>query len=148
MIMEFAITRESNLEGAKNKIVQDLSDDLHAYFKQRNYGESIKSFIIHLICVKPEFDFFFKIRKPRYVDKKTEVRDGVTVEIIKHFGYDIKIAYEAFVSVSDEDSLKMLVREIVISLSHLDSFPKKVKGFDKEYFKSDLESFFKLKGLM
>ena len=46
--------------------------------------------------------------------------------------------YEEFISVSDEESKKILENKIIESLENLDKLPKKVKDFDKKTFKNDL----------
>ena len=51
--------------------------------------------------------------------------------------------YEEFISVSDEESKKMLENKIIESLENLDKLPKKVKDFDKARFKNDLLTFLK-----
>ena len=142
--MEFAITQESNLEGEKTKVVQDLSNGLEMYFKDKDYGEDVSSFIIHLICVKPEFDSFFKVRKPRYIKDKTEIIDGEPFYTRKHYSYDIKLNYETFISISYKESLTLLIDEIVRSLSHLDSLPKAIRDFNTKEFKNDLLDYIRL----
>ena len=49
--------------------------------------------------------------------------------------------YEEFISVSDEESKKILQDKIIESLENLDKLPKKVKDFDKVRFKNDLLTF-------
>jgi len=49
--------------------------------------------------------------------------------------------YEEFISVSDEESKKILENKIIESLGNLDKLPKKVKDFDKVRFKTDLLTF-------
>jgi hypothetical protein len=51
--------------------------------------------------------------------------------------------YEEFISVSDEESKKILENKIIESLENLDKLPKKVKDFDKKTFKNDLLVFLK-----
>jgi hypothetical protein len=51
--------------------------------------------------------------------------------------------YEEFISVSDEESKKILENKIIESLENLDKLPKKVKDFDKKRFKNDLLVFLK-----
>lgn len=68
------------------------------------------------------------------------------MEIIKTFSYDIKFdydLYDEFVEASDENSKKILILKILDSFNHLDKLSKKIKDFDAEKFKSDIEIFFK-----
>lgn len=147
--MDFSLTQESNLEGVKNKQIIDFSNSLKEYFINKSYGEGINHFLIGIICVKPEFESFFKVRKPRYkaIDN-IKFFDGNKTELIGVYGYDIRLNFEEFVSASETESKKILATEILNSLTNLDVLPKKVKDFDKERFKEDIEQFFKSEKLI
>jgi len=147
--MDFSLTQESNLEGDKNIQFIELSNNLKDYFSNKNYGTELNLFLIGVICVKPEFESFFKVRKPRYkaVDR-IKLLDGNVTELTGVYGYDIKLNFEEFVSATETESKKILAQEILNSLSNLDKLPKKVKDFDKERFKSDMEQFFKSENLL
>ncbi len=147
--MDFSLTQESNLEGNKNIQLIEFSNSLKEYFINKSYGEELNHFLIGIICVKPEFESFFKVRKPRYkaVDN-IKLFDGGTTELIGVYGYDIKLNFEEFVSANEIESKKILAQEILNSLSNLDALPKKVKDFDKERFKADMEQFFKSEKLI
>lgn len=54
--------------------------------------------------------------------------------------------YEDFVDSSNEESVKILAKEIINSLSNLESLPKKIKNFDRKTFKNDFRTFFEEKG--
>ena len=146
--MDFGITRETSLEGHKHKLIAELTDELKLFFSDKEYGEGIKYYTIGLICVKPEFEFFYKIRKQRY--RKTEIikLDEKTITLTNTFGYDIKMDYATYINASDKEGLQLFASKIMESLSYLEKLPKHVKDFDKERFKSDLEGFFKEKGLV
>jgi hypothetical protein len=147
--MDFSLTQESNLEGDKNIQLIEFSNSLKEYFIIKSYGEDLNHFVIGIICVKPEFETFFKVRKPRYkaIDK-IKLLDGNTVELIGVYGYDIKLNFNEFVSATETESRKILAQEILNSLSNLEDLPKKVKDFDKERFKEDIEQFFKSEKLI
>jgi hypothetical protein len=142
--MDFSLTQESNLEGDKNIQLIEFSNSLKEYFISKSYGEDLNYFVIGIICVKPEFETFFKVRKPRYkAFDKINLLDGNTAELIGVYGYDIKLNFDEFVSATETESRKILAQEILNSLSNLEALPKKVKDFDKEKFKSDMKQFFK-----
>lgn len=154
--MEFAITKELDIKSyEKSTLIQEVSDDLGSYLKNRNYGDDIEVFLIGFVGVKtkPGYEDWYKERKPRYVDYKQSKNrlTGLVMETIKEYSYDIKFdneLYDKFVNSSDEDSKKLLVEKILESFEHLDKLPKKVKDFDKEKFKTDVEEFFREQGLV
>ena len=150
-IMEFAITQEVDTRsGKKSDIIQKVSDDLGNYLKNKNYGSDIETFLIGFVGIKtkPGYEEWYKERKPKYIDYKASKNriTGLPMEIIKTYSYDIKFdydLYDEFVEASDENSKKILILKILDSFTHLDKLPKKIKNFDAEKFKSDIEIFFK-----
>lgn len=147
--MEFSLTQESNLEGEKNKQIIEFSNSLKEYFFNISYGEEINHFLIGIICVKPEFEQFFKVRKLRYqAVSKVKLLDGNILEQRGVCTYDIKLNFAKVVSAKDEESKKILAQEILKSLSNLEALPKKVKDFDKERFKEDMEQYLKSEKLI
>jgi len=142
--MNFGLTFEINLSIEKRKLFIGLSDKLTNYFVRKNYGSDIEHLFIGVISVRPEFDQFFKIRKLKYKNiHKTKLLDGGIKELKCFVSYDIKLNFEDFVSVTNEESMNLLMNEIIKSLSNLDTLPKKVKNFDKDKFISDLMQFSK-----
>lgn len=154
--MEFGITQEvDNKSGDKSYLVQKISDNLENFLKNRSYGEDVETFLIGFVAIKtkPGYEEWYKERKPKYIDYRlTKSRlTGLPLETIKQYSYDIKFDYELydeFVNGTEEESCKLLARKILDSFSHLDKLPKKIKDFDKEKFKSDVEEFFKSNNLL
>lgn len=154
--MEFGITQEvDNKSGDKSYLVQKVSDNLETFLKNRSYGEDVETFLIGFVGIKtkPGYEEWYKERKPKYIDYRlTKSRlTGLPLETIKQYSYDIKFDYELydeFVNGTEEESSKLLARKILESFSHLDKLPKKIKDFDKDKFKSDLEEFFKSQNLI
>jgi Immunity protein 44 len=150
--MNFGISLEFDADAyVKSKIVRSLSDNIKDYLKGKNYGEVIQHFFIGCICIKtrPGYEKWYKARKPRYKETDNiKLLDGSVKELIGVFTYDIKLDYEKFVNSSDNDSEKLIVLELLNSFSNFDSLPKKVKNFDKNSLKSDLEYYFKQQNLI
>ena len=140
--MKFALSIETS-EGVENKIhlISELSNQMTEYFSGKDYGESVKTIFIGIICVSPEFDWFSKIRKPKYVFYRKYIRDSSEITQDREFSFDIKLDYEKFANQTDEENRKMLASEIKEALSVFDNMPKKVKDFDKEQFKNDIDDF-------
>lgn len=150
--MNFGITQEIDVQaGTKSDIVISLSESLGDFLSDIDYGNDIQNFFIGCICVmkRPGYEDWFKVRKPRYqAISKVKLLDGSVKQQKGVFTYDIKLDFEAFVSATDEESKRILALEILKSLSNLDALPKKVKDFDKEQFKTDIEQFFKSEKLI
>lgn len=155
--MNFGISLEIDIEAkSKSSLIINLSEDLKTFFSEKHYGEGVLNFFIGCICIKtkPGYEEWYKIRKPRY-KALTIIKDvgqvGNNVEIKNSFSIDIKIdngLYDTFISSLDVESSRILASEILKSLSYLDALPKKIKDFDKERFKSDMEKFFKESSLL
>lgn len=121
-------------EKAKHKshLIIALSEALKEYFQDKNYGEDIKDYIIGCICILPPegFEKFNKPQKPTYVDYKitkniyTGEEHIMNKLFINRFNFNSD-EYEEFISVSDEESKKMLENKIIESLENLDKLPKK-----------------------
>lgn len=131
----------------RSQIIIDFSNELEKFFETKSYGSSIETFLIGLICVRPEFEQFFKPKKPKYIEEGTETHDGISVKIMKSFSYDLKLDYKLFKETEEKEICKFIVESIVDSLTEL-TLPKKVRDFDKELFELDLKSYFKEKNLI
>ncbi|MGQ9780608.1 MAG: Imm44 family immunity protein [Bacillota bacterium] len=96
-------------------------------FKDKDYGEGIKEYVIGIICVAPVFDSFFKIRK-NYTESKRLLE------------YDIKLDHAKFKKANNKEIYEMLRQEVLNSLGIVEEL--KIKDFDLARFRADLEQFF------
>lgn len=147
--MQFGLSVETSvgMAAGKTNVVYSLLEDIKSFLGNREYGADLQRIGILVICVAPEFDFFSKVRKPKYTTYRKYVREGIEFVEDRIFAYDIKLDFESFRNQSDYENKKMLASEILSSLTNLDALPKKVKDFDKERFKEDMRMFFREKKL-
>jgi len=137
-----AIISTAEIKG-KSSVIQVLSDDLKTFFRNKKYGDEIKTLTIGIVCVSPQFEKFFKQKKPRYTKGKKIVHpDGIPFTLEDDFEYDIKIDFNEVVDADEMKMRKILAREILDSLSVLDGFKSKIKYFDIDRFKMDLKDYF------
>ncbi|WP_422004396.1 Imm44 family immunity protein [Roseivirga pacifica] len=139
--MNFGITITGNLNQERCDLIVSLSDKLENYFADKSYGSSVKEFLIGVICVRPEFDFFFSPRKPRYIESVIERRSGMELKVYKSYSYEIKLDYQSFTNIPIAQFQIALFKEILDSFHHLDRLPKKIREFDKERLKADFIAF-------
>lgn len=149
--MKFGLAQYTSREVDKEaQFITSFSDNLETNFHNKAYGKDINEIIIGVICVSKDFEQFFKPKKPKYTkDKKNIKTEGFEYEIEKCLEYSIKIDFNEFKSANDElQRKKILSREILLSLSSSDSIKKKIKDFNWEQFKQDLENYFKERNLI
>lgn len=138
--MEFALTQEVSEPIIKNGVsdyFKQVSDNVSEFLRTKDYGNDLKTIYIGIICVAPEFDFFFKVRKPKY--KKgtvVTIQDGRPYERTDALVYDIKLDYDAFVNADEYEAKKMLSLELLRSFIVLNSM--KIKLFDRHNFERDM----------
>jgi hypothetical protein len=149
--MNFGLAVNVSVEiSNKAHYIQSLSNDLEAYFKNRTYGIDIKSYTIGIVCVSPQFDQFYKKDiKPKYTRGIKVINpDGIPFTLEDSFEYRIKIDYESFKSADEEEAKKILTKKILASLVVFEQMRKKIKDFDMNGFKADLEEYFKSHSLI
>lgn len=147
--MNFGLVVTSSIEVENKYIITELSDDLEKYFKEKNYGNDLKSIVIGIICVSPNFENFFKIRKPIYTKGKKEFCDeDFTYTVEDNLEYNLKLNFMEFQNSSDEERKKNVAKQILLSVDTLDSIKKKIKDFDWNQFRKDLENYFKENNLI
>jgi hypothetical protein len=139
--LKFAIAQYTNLTQEQNNWVNDLSVELKSFFENKNYGEDLGELYFGLITVKPEFDQFFKERKPRYKPgERISMVDGFEIKSNNCAEIDCKIEFSIISKLNKEELLKKVCEEI---LSASDSLTRlsKLKKFDFKSYKTDLENY-------
>lgn len=149
MNFELAVTVSVEIKN-KTHYIHSLSDELKTYFKTKQYGNDIKSYTIGILCVSPQFDQFYKKEiNPKYTKGIKVIKpDGIPFTLEDNFEYRIKIDYELFRKATEEEARKLLAREILASLVVFEKVKSKIRDFDVNSFKGDLEEYFKSRSLI
>lgn len=144
--MNVGIALETDVEAyGRSHLIDELSDHLTKYFSDKSYGQDIEKVDIGVICkrVRPGFEAFSKVRKPKYVEREVvDLIGGGTREYTNVFGFDVRFeesAYKDFISANEEIAVAALLSTLMESISNLELLPKRIKNFDKEKFKTDFE---------
>lgn len=138
--MHISIAQEGNLDNIKSLWIEEVSDKLQNKFENLSFGDSLKSLVIGIVCIKPEFEFFFQENQPKYYTKKKVItRSGNSVEIENLLEYSVKLDYELFSSFEEMEFKKSLAKEILISLDTFHSI-KALKDFDFKSFQDAFSS--------
>jgi uncharacterized membrane protein YvbJ len=144
--MNFGLAINLSVEIDKKWIyIDSLSEELKTYFKNKQYGNDIKSYTIGIVCVSPQFDQFYKKEiRPKYTKGIKVINPyGIPFTLEDNFEYRIKIDFESFKSADEEEAKKILAKEILASLVVFEQMRKKIKDFDMNVFKADLVEYFK-----
>ncbi|WP_418893596.1 hypothetical protein [Limibacterium fermenti] len=131
----------------KDSDIEELEIKLQSSLEKNDYGHSVVDYLIGIICVHPNFDPFFKPKRPSYVENKNIKLEGFDVNIYKTFSLDIKLNFEDFFKSDKENGLKMVANEIITTIRDL-KYPAKIKDFDREQFFHDLNCFFEQENLI
>ena len=140
--MTFGIAQYTNLTQEQNNWVNDLSVELKSFFENRNYGQELNELYFGLITVKPEFDQFFKKKRPRYRpgERVSEV-DGIEIKSNNCAEIDCKIEFSQVSELKKEELIEKVCEEILTESDCLTRLSK-LKKFDFQSYKSDLEKYF------
>jgi hypothetical protein len=154
MKFTLALTLDKNVQFKYSSII-DLFKDIDKFVQSKNYGNELLECLIICKIINPPngYEHLFKDFKPKFIELKsvTNKLTGETLLIERQFSYSIKISGELFTKFlcgTEKESKKIIAKEILNSLLNLDLLPKKVKDFNKETFKSDMDFFFKEQNLI
>jgi uncharacterized protein involved in tolerance to divalent cations len=98
--MQVLLTQEvSNIiiDNGLSNYITEFSKLLVNKVKHSDYGNAVQYLYIGVICVAPEFEFFFKVRKPKFYKTKTIIQDGRSYELIETLTFDVKLNYAQIV---------------------------------------------------
>lgn len=123
----FALNVSFEINQRKQDKMIEFSDRLSSFLKEKTYGKGIAEMYIGLVCVSSDFAQFFK-------EKKKYVKSRNILE------YDLKLDFEKFSSISDEDIPKSILSSFLESLDSNDVW-NKVADFDMGTFKSEIKNF-------
>jgi hypothetical protein len=117
---------------------------LKKFLVKKDYGSSIKTIVIGIKCVSPQFEQFFKPSKPKYNKSRKEIKTQETTIVIENnFSYDIVLDFNSINNATQLEVNKIVAKKIIESLFVFDNFKSKIKDFNVEKFKSDLEDYFR-----
>lgn len=148
--MELALAQYTSIEIEKqSSFITSFSDSLETHFRDKWYGSDIKKIAIGIICVSRGFESFAKPKPPKYTKNKKKIEhEGFSHEVEKCLEYDVKLDFEAFKNNTESGRKQQLATDIMNSLSVLDTMKAKIKDFDIEKFKADIENYFISQGLI
>ena len=141
--MKVNFVNELSLEFVSLGVFSDeISSELNTFFNEKYLGADIESIIICVIIVNPKYDYFTKVRKPKYrKGKQSFVDHGVTIEVSNLLTFDIKLDFKESKKLKTKEQFGLVVHEKIIANFHI--FKKlKINGFDVKNFYEELNVFF------
>lgn len=128
-------------EGLDTKVFLLLQEALKSYLSDKHYGDDVKKIVIGICCMSEQFENFYKKRKPKFIPYNEIKVVDKTIIVDRVFEYELWLNFNKFQTSTPEEKRQYLAAEIVRSLENLNALPKKIKEFDKERFRSDMELF-------
>src|SRR5262245_55766843 len=111
--MKFGFALYSNFSTEQSSEITKYSDFLEQYISDRNYGNEVKEMYVGIICVKPEFEQFFKKRAVKYKQGiKSEITDGQLITTQDCLTFDLKFDYSKIGNLKGQE----LIGEIHVAL--------------------------------
>jgi len=139
--MIFGIAQYTNLTTEQNSWINELSEDLKLFFSTRSYGKDLHELYFGLITVKPEFDVFFKKKKPKYrPGEYTSIVDGIKITSNNCVEIDCKIEFCDVSNLGKTELINKICKELLVEVDALGYIPKLV-NFDYSSFRLDFEDY-------
>ena len=139
--MTFAIVQYTNLTQEQNFWINDLSVDLKSFFENRNYGKDLNELYFGVITVKPEFEQFFKKKRPRYSPgERTSYVDGIKIKSNNCVEISCKIEFAEVYQLGKADLIEKVCGELLIESDGINRLSK-LREFDFKSFKSDFGNY-------
>lgn len=140
----------------KSVFVDHLSKEvLKNAFATRDYGKDVQEICIYIVLIKsqPGFERFFQPRRPKYIEhnesKDLPFSEENPLVWDKRFHIEIRFdgkVYDDFVAADENQAKHILARETLRALDLLDKLPKRLKDFDKEAFRADVQKLYQSHG--
>ncbi len=138
MEIKFALNISDKVRNVKS-VFDELEHCVNSTIVQKDYGKNLQEIYIGWICVAPEFDQFFKPRKPRYYNEKQMAVDGHNYVLNKVLELEIKLDFVAIGSSNLTEVYSLTYKALIEALRASIKANKKIQDFDSERLISDLE---------
>lgn len=125
--MKFALTAEISGEILdRSEAITALSNNMSDFIANKDYGNGVEHFYVGVICVHPDFDPFFKKRRPRLTKlvKKNRITNTL-MNIRNSLSMDIKLDYNESKLYSVKQLKSKILNEIIKSSTDIKR--KKIK---------------------
>ena len=139
--MKFGLAQYSNFSTEQSSLITNLSDLINDFLVDKSYGNDIKEIYVGIICVKPEFDQFFKTRKIKYHKGVKSFKSKIDKELIVTedcLEYDLKFDYLEIGKLHGKDLIDVIYNSLIESVSELKKL-KTIKHFDFDSFGLDIK---------
>ena len=112
------------------KVFDEFEEKIDTLIRNKEYGSDLSTIYVGWICVAPEYEPFFKIRKPKYYQNRQTTVDGLGYKMVNTLEYEIKIDYTEILNSSYDDLNSILTNKLAYSLKNIIKDNKKIKDFN------------------
>lgn len=138
MEIKFALNISDKVRNVKS-VFDELEHWINSTIFQKDYGKDLQEIYIGWICVSPEFDQFFKPRKPRYYSEKQMSVDGHNYFLNKALELEIKLDFVTVGSSNLTEVYNIIYKALIEALRGSINADKKIQDFDSEQLILDLD---------
>ena len=104
-------------------VINEINMSIENYFKNNNYGNSLKSLVVGLLWIDPEFEKYHEIEKKYFKSKKL-------------LEFDVMLDYYTIQKATDKEMEKHIISKIIDSLNIINEL--EIVNFDLKKFKNDI----------
>jgi hypothetical protein len=123
-------------------VFDDVENVVKNLVRGKKYGLNLDVIYVGWICVAPEYDQFFKPRRPKYYEYKETLVDGVSYTFENTLECEIKLDYNKVLGMPVIDLKKTIFNVMLSTFITVIKSSKKIKEFDLDEFIKDLNNFF------
>ena len=148
MIFNIACVEHPSLaftKGRASSFIRKFSDTIISpFFHETYYGDDIYEITLFITLL----DTFANVppKKPRYIEYK-EYTNGVHKKWYYFETFLTGNLYYEYLDASDERA-KQILAQVILESCFVDRIPKRLKDFDRDAFKSDVQTVLQSQGLV
>lgn len=138
MKIKFALNISDGTSRFK-KVFDDVENKVNALISNQQYGNGLLTIYVGWICLTPEYEPFFKLRKPKFYQNKEMSVVGRCFFLVNALEYEIKLDYTIIHSFTLDQFELFIEKQLITSLISTIKGNKKITELNADLLFKDLE---------
>ena len=124
------------------EIIESTNAALEAFLADKSYGDDLLEIRIGVLCMAPDFEVNYPIKRPRYLRGKRIFKGIIMPYTIENYlSYDIRVPYGQAYQSHPEQLARLFTKTLIVSFEHITQGQKKYPHFDSRTFINDVSHF-------